>query len=255
MVEIIDIRNGIIPELDRSIACIGYFDGFHKGHQKLIERTVDEAKEHGLIPMLICFSPDPITVISSRPADHLFPDEIRYELAQHFGIRKIAVIEFTRGFMDLGPEDFIRDYLNRMDLHKLVCGFDFSYGKMGKGNDVLLKQIGDFETIVIEEESYQGSKISSSRIKELISSGDMKLAERLLGFSYRFIVEVKECSENGSEWLICAKLMDERCVMPKNGRYGSFEVCNDKFYLRSERSYQEGEIIYLDEEGIHERFI
>ncbi len=255
MVEIIEIRNGIIPELERSIACIGYFDGFHKGHQKLIAKTVAEAKEHDLVPMLICFSPDPITVISSRPTDHLFPDEIRYELAYHFGIRKIAVIEFTRGFMDLGPEDFILDYLNRMNLYKLVCGFDFSYGKMGKGNDVLLRQIGDFETIVIEEESYLGSKISSSRIKGLISSGDMKLAERLLGFSYRFIVKVTECWENGSEWLICAQLMDEGCIMPENGGYGSFEVCDGKFYLRSEIPYQKGDCFFLDEKGIHERFI
>ncbi|MBQ6334728.1 MAG: hypothetical protein IJI46_06650 [Erysipelotrichaceae bacterium] len=253
MVEIIRIDKGIIPKLERSVACIGYFDGFHRGHQKLIEKTVAEAKLNDLKAALICFLPDPIKVISKTKVSHLFPDFYRLKLAEKFGIEKLIVFSFTEEFMNMPADGFISEDLNRLNIEKLICGYDFSFGQYGKGNEELLKEKGNFETIVIHEETYLGSKISSTRIKETIVSGDFRLSEELLGFPYHFICEVRECRENGEKWLVKAKLVDPECLMLKQGYYSDLLKVEDEcFHVISEKYYETGSLIYINEKGIDE---
>lgn len=245
MVRIIHIGPQI-PKLDRSVCCIGYFDGMHKGHQKLIDQTVKDAKERNCLASLICFSPDPVEVITKKRSQHLFTDEDRYEIAASFGIDQILIIHFDETFMNLLPEDFIDSYLEQMNIEKLICGFDFSYGRNGKGDPALLKERCSFDVDVIKEEKYYGSKISSTRIKEAVISGNFSLAGKLLGFPYHFTLKLKNAVRTGDKYLCEYINADERCIMPKDGIYEDlFEVKDGSYHLvrTYEPSYDEKVII------------
>ena len=247
MVKIIEINKDHIPELQRSVSCIGYFDGMHRGHQKLIRTAVKKAQEKGLTASLICFSPDPEEVISSKRAVHLFSDAERYKIASSFGIRQILIIRFDKEFMDLSPSSFIKDYLEKMNIEELICGFDFSFGKYGKGDPSFLKENSSFSVDIIEEEQYKGSKISSSRIKECILKGDFSLAEKLLGFPYYFTLEVIQSTQNKRKCLTSCKNIDDRCIVPQDGIYSDrLEVRDGIFYLHERQMHSPDEQIRLE---------
>ena len=247
MVEIIRIKDNAIPQMERACACIGYFDGMHAGHQKLIKKTVNLAHEQGICSALICFSPDPLEVISGRKVSHLFSDAERYRIASSFGIERIIEIRFDELLMNLEAETFIDQYLEKMNLAGLVCGYDFSFGQKGKGNPLLLDRMASFPVYVIGEEKYEGQKISSTRIKEAVRSGDFRLSEQLLGFPYYFIVTVEKASETGEKWLIRCRNEDEYCIVPEDGEYPElFEVKDGKFLIRSDIELKENEIIRID---------
>lgn len=247
MVEIIRIDHDEIPELSGSVACIGYFDGMHKGHQKLIEKTMDLSQEKGVCASLICFSPDPLEVIRGEKVSHLFSDEERYRIAASFGIERIIEIHFSEMIMNMQAEVFIENYLEKMNLAGLVCGYDFSYGCMGLGNPALLKRKAGFPVYVVDEEKYKGKKVSSTRIKEAVRSGDFSLSEQLLGFPYYFIVTVEKVSETGGKWLLRCRNKDESCIIPKQGKYpGLFEVKDGRFLILSDMRMKENDTMRID---------
>ena len=247
MVDILHIDKNTIPTLNKSVACIGYFDGMHRGHQKLIFDAVDKAREKGLLASLICFSPDPAEVIFHKKNPHLFPDEERFTIAASFGIDQIIVIRFDEEFKDLEPESFIHDYLEKMNIEELICGFDFSFGKYGKGDPSFLKENSSFSVDIIEEEQYKGSKISSSRIKECILKGDFSLAEKLLGFPYYFTLEVIQSTQNKRKCLTSCKNIDDRCIVPQDGIYSDrLEVRDGIFYLHERQMHSPDEQIRLE---------
>ena len=238
MVKIIEISKDSISKLEKSVSCIGYFDGMHKGHQKLIKSAVRKAKEKGILSSLICFSPDPIEVISGQKAVHLFSDEERYKIAQGFGIDQILIIHFDQDFMNLPPETFIREYLEKMNIEELICGFDFSFGRFGKGDPQFLKENASFEVEVIEEECYEGRKISSTRIKEAVYEGNFELAECLLGFPYYFTLEVINCLKIKKEYIMECKNIDTSCIIPKDGFYNEeLEIKEGIFYLHESQMF------------------
>ena len=204
----------------------------HRGHRKLIETTLIEAKKAGCAASLICFDPDPAEIIFQKRPEHLFSDEERYSIAGSFGIDLIFVIGFDRELMKTEPEEFIHGYLERMNIETLICGQDFSFGKDGKGDPDLLKKTASFKTVIAEEERYEGRKISSTWIKETVKEGNFSLSERLLGFPYYFIFEVKDVSQKGNKWLAECELLDRDCITLKDGMYeGLFTVKNGIFYI------------------------
>ena len=90
---------------------------------------------------------------------------------------------------NMSPEEFIR-YLNRLNVRELVCGFDFSFGRYGKGNSDVLLQSTDklFNVTVVDSVDYEGEKISSSRIIEELDKGRIDKVNALLGYDYRITV-------------------------------------------------------------------
>lgn len=168
-----------IPKIDRNIACIGYFDGVHIGHQKLIRKTVELSKEKGLIPLVITFYPDPESVIKKTNIKQITTLERRLELFENYGINNCLLIEFNEELMHLSPNEFIDKYLLNANIDTLICGFDFTFGINASGNIELLKK--HLNIIEIPEIKYKQRKVSSSYIKELLEDNNIELAIKLLG--------------------------------------------------------------------------
>ncbi len=175
-----------------SVACIGYFDGVHLGHQALIRKTVELAERLQCQTSLITFDPDPWVTIKGIPSEglqHITTMPQRVALAAAYGIQNIYILKFTKAMSRLTPEEFRTEVFEQMNLKGIVCGFDFHYGYKGEGNCETLKKIEGIEVEVVDEVSDSVGKISSTRITQLLKEGKIEDAERLLG--HPFVIDGK----------------------------------------------------------------
>ena len=226
------IKDEKIPRLEKSVACIGYFDGVHLGHQELIKKTIDEAIKLNVLSTLICFEPDPVEVITGNKKLHLLSYKNRLNLIEYFGIDQIIVIKFSNDLMKITPKNFIEKYLNRLNIIELVCGYDYTFGYKGMGTVETLSKNNKFKTIVIPEYKYRRKKVSSTRIINEYKNGNFKLVDRLLGYEYASELKVIKCSKENNKYILECKSYDSKCVIPNDAKYGNgFEVRNNKVYI------------------------
>ena len=176
-------------------ACIGYFDGLHRGHRALLAEAVKAAKEKGVKSALITFYPDPLDVLTGEVHLHIQDFATRLSLIGKAGIELVYILDFTKEMASLPPEVFVREILEKLQLKTLVCGFDFHYGAKGAG-DAKTLAAGNYEVRCIEEVSDEG-KISSTRIRNCLAEGKIEEANRLLGYSFFLQGEVISGLRNG----------------------------------------------------------
>lgn len=187
------------PTIEKPIhACIGYFDGIHLGHQKLISAVVSRAKQEGGIPALITFDPDPWAVIKGmHDIPHLTSMEERKQFAQELGVELWVILDFTEEMAALSVTEFHEKILFPLPLQTLVCGYDFHYAHLGQGSVDTLQSQTKFDVVVIDEVSSEESKISSTRIERLVMDGEMEKAKALLTRPYQMSGTVVHGLKNG----------------------------------------------------------
>ena len=216
------------------VACIGYFDGLHRGHQSLIEKTIELSKKYACETALITFEPDPVEVIrGTTNTKHITPMHQRVNLIVRFGIENIFILDFSKEMCELPPEEFIKQVLNRINLKALVCGFDFHYGYKGEGNPETLKQSCPFEVVMMNEVIDNDKKVSSTRIIKCIQEGNVKEAERLLGYPYEIIGTVSHGKHQGSTKLgfpTANVKFSSEFIIPKPGVYACYAIVKGKQY-------------------------
>ena len=214
-------------------ACIGYFDGLHLGHQKLVECVVETAKNTNTEPSLITFEPDPWKVIKHMEhIPHITPMKKRMQIGESLGIKNWIILDFTKSMANLSVEGFHQEVLGKLNLHTLVCGYDFHYAGMGKGNVDTLKSQREFEVKVVEEVDSEHQKISSTRIEKLLEDGRMEKAAAIMGRAYEIEGHVKEGNHIGRTvgFPTANLLMDDHYITPKQGVYVGEVLCKGIWY-------------------------
>lgn len=238
--------NIIIDNEIKRVACIGYFDAIHRGHQELIKRTIKIAKKYGVKATLIMFKPNPIEVINGKKISNLFSHEDRIKLIKDLGIEEIIEIKFDEAMMKTSANEFIKNYLNKLNIIELVCGFDYSFGYKAKGNVDTLKQKGNFKVNVVDKITYRKQKVSTTNIKNALLKGDLKLANRLLGYNYYLVIKVLNISKNGSKWLVEARTKNNNILLPSESiSNDSFMIKNNMIYIKTNKEIDIGSIIYI----------
>ena len=217
----------------RIAACIGYFDGVHKGHQELIRQTIAMAEEHHCGSAMITFDPDPVSI--TRPGSevhHISTLRQKINLAVNAGIENIFILKFSYEMSRLSPREFEDKVLGSFDLCGLVCGFDFHYGYRGEGNADTLRDHCGYEVRIVDPIVDHGEKISSTRIVKLLEEGDVEEAERLLGYPYEVDGIVKKGHGKGNEiGFPTANLhIPSEYVYPHPGVYAGYALIQDKRY-------------------------
>lgn len=181
------------PELRGGVVAIGNFDGVHRGHQEVLGRALAEAEKRGVPALVLTFEPHPRTVF--RPEVPLFiltPAPMKARLLGEMGFSAIVEQHFTREFASISAEDFVTIVLEeRLGVGHAVTGFDFHFGKDRQGGPAFLMASGErhgFGVTLVDAFRDEGTQIiSSSRIRGLLSEGEVAEAAGLLG--YRFTVE------------------------------------------------------------------
>jgi len=173
-----------------SVVAIGNFDGVHKGHQLLISRAVSDARARGLRSVVLTFDRHPATVVRPGRAPKLLTGvEHKLELLRSTGVDEVAVLRFDERRAAEGAEDFVRDVLvGRLDARTVVVGTNFRFGHHQHGDVALLESMGrvlgfdvDCVDLVTDEVGESASIVSSSLVRSLVSTGELQLAEVLLG--------------------------------------------------------------------------
>ncbi len=182
-----------LPAASR-IVTIGAFDGVHRGHQSLLGRTVDRARETGLIATAVTFEP--------LPAQVLNPDgfmgricevgEKRRQIAQ-MGVDELVTLEFDRAFSRQSPEAFLSDLARSSGLRELWVGEAFALGRNRVGDISRITEIGrdlGFTVVTVGRIADDDGIVSSSKIRSAIMAGDATAVLRRLGRPFRVTGEV-----------------------------------------------------------------
>ncbi len=213
-------------------ACIGYFDGMHLGHQELIKETIKLAEEKNCNSALITFDKDPWEIIrGEKDIKHIITLRQRINYAVNHGIHNIIILDFDKEMSDLEPDQFIQFIRDRLDLRGLICGFDFHYGRKGKGNSDTLKKL-DLDVIVVDAIMDEKGKISSTRISEAITEGDMINANKMLGYPFTIegmVISGKHLGR-GLGFPTANIKVDEEYLCPKKGVYIGFVIIDNIRY-------------------------
>lgn len=168
---------------------IGNFDGVHRGHQKLIKRTLEVCRTQGLDCIVVTFWPHPRAVLSEKALPPLADKQTRRQLLGELGVQYLLELSFTKEMAALSPSEFLEQYLYPLNLKQLVIGYDFHLGKSRSGDLEVLSKIGEQDGFKVEQVSplmLGNEPISSTRLRKVIEAGEMELATRMLGHFHGF---------------------------------------------------------------------
>ena len=224
--EIVEIEHTAIPSLPETVCCVGYFDGLHKGHQLLLNKTLDLAKQEHLASGVILFDPDPWTIFHpEQTLDYLTPLPKRLSMLAKKGFDFVYILRFTKSFAALHEQAF-HDVLVAMHVQTLVCGTDFHYAAKNKGNVDSLKSDPRLRVVALDPfMETQQQKISSSTIERYVKEGKIELADELLGYMYSLDGIIGKGFQRGGKLLgiPTANLeCDPDYVLPATGVYAGF---------------------------------
>ncbi len=212
-----------------SVVTIGNFDGVHRGHQKIIEAVLREARRLGRRSLAITFEPHPLKVLRpERGVKTLTTPAEKARLLGIYGIDAVLFVGFNREFASLRAEDFINEVLvGALNARMVVVGHNYVFGKGRKGTTALLKKQGEklgFGVRVVRHATVGGSVVSSSRVRSLLGWGKVLEAARNLGRPYMIEGIVVEGAGRGSRLLDTptANITTDNEMVPKHGVYAVF---------------------------------
>ncbi len=219
-------------ENDGSVITIGNFDGAHLGHKQILDRTIDVARAQSLTSVVLTFEPHPSKVIKRGNAPILiFPYRERLRLLRKMGLDNVAIQSFTLEFSKTTAEQWVRDSLWKgLNAKHIIVGYDFHFGFRGFGDVELLAQMGRELGFGVEQAAplmSHGRPISSSRIRRLISIGEIGMVNELLGLPFHISGVVERGERRGTEMgFPTANLKSDWESIPATGVYACLAVIN-----------------------------
>jgi len=181
-------RENFLSKAEASVFALGFFDGMHLGHQKVIRTAKRIADENSLTLATMSFFPHPKEIFSQdkTKVSYLMPLVDKERILKKLGVQKLYIVEFDQTFANLSPKQFVHQFLLDFGAKYIVAGFDFTYGFKGAGHMDRLKEdaAGMLEVIKIEKVKFAGEKISSTLIRQLIHSGKIDQIPNYLGEPY-----------------------------------------------------------------------
>ncbi|MCF2876064.1 MULTISPECIES: bifunctional riboflavin kinase/FAD synthetase [unclassified Tenacibaculum] len=173
----------------KSIVTIGTFDGVHIGHQKIIQELIDEAKSSNKKSVLLTFFPHPRMVLQKDVSIKLINtiDE-RAKHLEDLGLDYLIIHPFSKEFSRLTALDFVRDILvNQLNTSKLIIGYDHHFGKNREGNIEQLTEYSHLYDFTVQEilaQDIDEVSVSSTKIRKALASGELKTANKYLGYPF-----------------------------------------------------------------------
>lgn len=208
-----------------SIVTIGNFDGVHAGHREIMRRVVQLASEKSCTPTVLTFDPHPARVLAPDRAPRLLMTmDQRLRSLNALGIEAVFAIPFSLEFAKLSPEEFAgRILASTLEARVVLVGEDFRFGYKQAGNLDTLRELGrrfGFSLEPVAPIARRGERISSTRIRQLIATGAVSRACRMLGAPFALEGAVVKGHGVGSKQTVpTLNLAPENEVLPKTGVY------------------------------------
>ena len=215
-----------INQIDETVVALGNFDGVHKGHQQIIERTVRSARAVGLKSAVFTFSNHPSTLLGNggQVKNILYAEE-KIRIIESLGIDYLFNVPFTKRILTMPPEQFIQEILvDRLRIREAYCGFNYSFGYKASGTPEVLMHEGlrhGFGLHVQEPYKIDDVVVSSTCIRSFIAEGRLEEATRFMGRMYTIGGEVILGNQLGRTigFPTMNLVIDETMITPPNGVY------------------------------------
>ena len=224
---------------DNTILTIGTFDGVHLGHQKVLERLTNSAKENNLESTVLTFFPHPRTILNpNKPLKLINSVKERTELLNRSKVDNLIIHPFDKNFSELDPEKYVVEILvKKLKAKIILIGYDHKFGKNRTADITDLKIYGKkygFKVIEIKAEEISNIAISSTKIRKAISEGNISTAKKYLGYDFSLsgkIVHGKSIGRTLGFPTANIEVKEEYKLLPKNGVYLIQSVINHNKYF------------------------
>ncbi len=215
----------------KPVVTIGTFDGVHLGHREVIDELKRISLKTGGESVVFTFSPHPRMIVTPKEDTIrlLSTIEEKTALLEEMQLDHLVIYPFTSDFAALSYTEFVEDILvKRMNIHKLVTGYDHKLGHDRKGDFLALSLLGaqfGFEVEQLSQLLVENVAVSSTKIRQALEAGEMRKANQLLGYSYILKGQVVEGKRLGRElgFPTANILPDDRHKMvPTDGVYAVY---------------------------------
>lgn len=221
----------IKEENKKRVAALGYFDGIHKAHQKIIGYAV-EAAEKGYKSAVITLDKSPKEYFGKTSEESLTPINKKNELLMNLGVDEVYYLEFNEKLQNLSAKEFINNILKKLNVEMVFCGFDYRFGFKGLGTPDLIKESG-IEVMIQEKQKIDGEKISTTVLKEFVRKGEFLKYKEYTGRFYSISGLVVKGRQLGRtiNFPTANLELDGKYLLPEtNGVYVTKIKVNNKIY-------------------------
>ncbi|MCX8071293.1 MAG: bifunctional riboflavin kinase/FAD synthetase [Candidatus Binatia bacterium] len=214
------------------VVTLGNFDGVHLGHQAIVRRTVERARELGGTALALTFEPHPVAVLMPAHAPARLMDlHTRVACLLELGLDYVVVQRFTPAFAEIEPEPFVRQWLiENLGVRGIVVGHRVRFGHFRRGDAALLQRVCAECGVAVEiigKVEVCGRLVSSSAVRSALREGKLELAREMLGRPHTFAARVVRGHNRGKTLGFPTANLDIRgLVLPPDGVY-AVEVCFD----------------------------
>lgn len=169
----------------KCVLALGFFDGVHRGHAALLNRTIERAEALGVEGAVMTFDTHPDTLVQGTPVPLINSAPDRANLIRRlFGIDRVEFFRFTEETMHMPWEEFLRSIQSELGVVGFVVGYDFRFGWRGEGNTGRLRDYcaaNGLTCDVVDKVEIDGITVSSTYIRRLVSLGQVERAMEYLG--------------------------------------------------------------------------
>lgn len=226
-----------VNNIEPTVIALGNFDGVHRGHQEIINRTVKSAEAAGLKSAVFTFSNHTRTLLEKVPTvkNINYPEE-KAAIMEEMGVDYLFNIPFTPEILNMSPERFIDELLiDKFKIREAYCGFNYHFGHKAAGNPEILMREGmkkGFGIHVQEPFMIDDIVVSSTYIRQLIEEGRMEECAKFMGRLYSIGGEVVVGNKLGRTigFPTSNIMIDETMASPSNGVYITYCTYNGVKY-------------------------
>ncbi|MDR3492285.1 MAG: bifunctional riboflavin kinase/FAD synthetase [Gammaproteobacteria bacterium] len=214
------------PNINGCVLTIGNFDGVHLGHQTILKKLTDRARELSVPACVMIFEPQPaefFAKVSTIPSRLMRWSE-KITALQSSHIDQVLIVRFNKKFSSLSAEEFVKQILvDKLHVKAVLIGDDFRFGSQRDGDFDFLKKMGMLYHFSVEDTksiTHENARISSTIIRNALASGDHVLAEKLLGHPYKMTGRVVHGDQLGRVLgFPTANILLKRAASPVHGIY------------------------------------
>lgn len=229
----INLNNVVLP--NDLVACIGVFDGIHRGHQELIDKVMEIGNKENKKTAIVTFDPHPDFILNKSFENvYITPLDQKIKLIDKmYNIDYSIIVDFNDELASLSYLDFYNLFLKNFS--KIIVGYDFRFGYKGNGNSYILKELHHDNVIIIDKiyDEYSHEKIGTKQIIDYLKQGNIEKANYLLGYKYTITGKVIKGSQIGSKIgypTANIEISDKYCYV-KKGVYALNVKINNMNYL------------------------
>ncbi len=231
--------NAVVADLRGGSVAIGNFDGAHRGHAHLIDALTKQAQQLGGPAIVITFDPPPIQLLKPdrKLGNPLTTLKRRSELLGKLGVDAVIVLQTTADLLSLSPEAFFKQTIvEALAARAMAEGPNFRFGAQRRGDTAMLAELCSAAGIalrIVQGQTNGDQLISSTRIRQLITAGDVAAAGAMLTAPYEISGRVTTGAQRGRDLgFPTANLADVRVLLPAAGVYaGTTEIDDQKHHV------------------------